>query len=153
MRSEPTAAAARATRWLLLACTLFGLAAMHTLGHTAMQMDDHAGHQPTAPIMAVAAAMHVSSENEATTTATADCPGCGQAAGPAAPGHGGMADWSTCLAVITGVAALVLLAALLLARRRPGALPTRSTRTRPRVSRGPPRPTGLTIAAISVLRI
>ncbi|MFI5894887.1 DUF6153 family protein [Actinoplanes sp. NPDC051513] len=141
MTGEPAAVAGRAARWLLLACTLFGLAAMHTLGHSGMHMDDHAGHQPTGPVMAAAAAMNISSDAVAITV-TAGCPGCG-----------GMAEWNVCLAVLTGLAVLVLLAALLLARRRPGGAPARSARTRPRVPRGPPRPAGLAVTAISVLRI
>jgi hypothetical protein len=36
-----TAGTGRVARWMLLACTLFGLAAMHTLGHAGMQMGAH----------------------------------------------------------------------------------------------------------------
>ncbi len=144
--------AGRMARWVLLACTLFGLAAMHTLGHAGMRMDEHAGHRLESP--AAVAAMGTSADVAATMPAmTDDCPGCVHVSGPAGPGHGGMADWSVCLAVLTGSAVLVLLVALLLTRSRQGGSPARAGGTRPRVPRGPPLLIGLRIAAVSVLRI
>jgi hypothetical protein len=41
---DEAVAAGRMARWLLLACTLLGLAAMHTLGHAAMSMPQHSSH-------------------------------------------------------------------------------------------------------------
>jgi hypothetical protein len=57
----------RSVRWLLLACTLFGLAAMHTIGHGGMHLEA-AGHHPAA--MAVAMPGAISAETAAGRKAT-----------------------------------------------------------------------------------
>ena len=139
----------RMARWMLLACTLFGLAAMHTLSHAGMRMDNRS-HASAGP----AAAMDPAADITAAVAAVADdCPGCAHTSGPAGPGHGGMPGWSVCPVVLTALAVLVLLAALLLARSGPGRCPARIAAVRLPSSRGPPRPAGLTLAAVSVLRI
>jgi len=152
MTGERTALTGPVARWMLLACTLFGLAAMHTLGHAGMRMDEHVGHRSVSP--AAAAVMdRPAGVTAAMTAVTNDCLGCVQAGSPAGPGHGGMAGWDVCLAVLTGLAVLVLLTALLVTRSRREGPPARAVGRRPRGPRGPPRPTGLTLAAASVLRI
>jgi hypothetical protein len=148
---EPVSAARAATvgriaRWILLGCTLFGLAAMHTLGHAGMRMaPGHAG-----------AAVRVA----AATMSAAEVPDSGapSAVGPGecASGHcdGGMSGWGVCQAVLSGLAVTVLLAALL-----SWAIPTRRANLNTivvafAVPRGPPRRSaGLTTASTAVLRI
>ena len=141
--------AGRVARWALLVCTLFGLAAMHTLGHAGMRMDAHPGHGPAG----AAVAMDVPVNGAAAQTALADdCPGCPHASGPHAPGRGGVPGWTVCLAVLGGLAVLVLLAALPWARLRRFGLPASAATARPPVPRGPPRSAGLILARLSVLR-
>lgn len=142
MHGQRTETAGRLARWLLLSCTLFGLAAMHTLGHVGPGV---ATHDPGAAMTVAPGGVH---ERTAVSAGDpADCPDghC--------DGHG-PGGWSVCLAVLGGLAALVLLAALLTwsASRRSRA------RTRgaggPAASRGPPRrPAGLTLASVAVLRV
>jgi hypothetical protein len=131
--------AVRLARWLLLVSTVFGLAMMHTLGHAGMQMDSPT-HQHAMAQGVVASAQKVAAEM------VAPCPDC-----PA--GHA-MDGWSVCLAVLSGLAVLVLLAALSLrlSRRspRPRVVPDRP----PGGPRAPPRPAaGLAVVSIAVLRI
>lgn len=140
MTATAATANARTARWLLLLCTVLGLTAMHTLGHTGMAAHDP--HTATAMTSADAAPSLTPAHN---------CTGdhC-----PANPGHSTPDGWSVCLAILTGLAAAVLLAvavfavasgfAALAAQRAPGF----------RLSRAPPgRPPGLTITATTVLRI
>ncbi|TNH28676.1 hypothetical protein FHG89_14705 [Micromonospora orduensis] len=144
--------AGRMARWVLLACTLFGLAAMHTLGHAGMHMGTHPGHGPAGAV-AVAGGMDVPADVAAAVTAvTGECPGCAHVSGPQGPGRDGMPGWSVCLAVLTGLAVLVLLTAWWWARPRPVGSQTRNVSALSRVSRGPPRPVGLSLARLSVLR-
>ena len=113
---------------MLLFCTLFGLAAMHTLGHAGLHMDEH-----THPAVS------------AVTAFTAAC------AGDGCGGHE-MSGWSICLAVLGGLAALVLLGAVLVGRLAYGG-PGRAGGDA-RGPRAPPgRRAGLTEASIAVLRI
>jgi len=139
-RQTPTAG--RIARWVLLSCTLFGLAAMHTLGHTSPL------HSPGTVAMA---AMGGSPDSVAMPAlAPPECP-AGHCDGH---GSGGMSGWSVCLAVLSGFIALVVLAALLswmmsgrgrLWEKKPG---------RPPVPRGPPRRSaGLALVSMAVLRI
>jgi hypothetical protein len=169
----------RSVRWLLLACTLFGLAAMHTIGHAGMRLEA-AGHHPATMAAALPGATSVepaavpgaiwaepaAAVPKTTWAVLAVAPGAtsvepavdgvcdgGCAHGPGSAPHGGMAGWSVCLAVLGAIATLILLAMLVAPSRR---------RERPAsvadpwavVSRGPPvRPAGLAVAAVSVLRI
>jgi hypothetical protein len=143
---QQTSTAGRLARWALLACTLVGLAAMHSLGHdagahaSAMRAEGH-----HTPVMTVAAADRA-----------ADCAGDGCTHLSALPGGGGddMPGWSVCLAVLGGFAIVVLLGAALLATARhyypAGALLGLSGAA----PRAPPDllPVGLTLATVSVLR-
>jgi hypothetical protein len=132
-------------RWLLLACTLLGLAVMHTVGHTSVGMATHAAHPG---MVAEVAAQVPSLAGRAAADAGDSCPGghC--------DGHGAMSGWSVCLAVLQGFAAAVLLTLVLLALvRYRGAMRQTTGGAVPASRAPPPRPTGLTIASISVLRI
>jgi hypothetical protein len=132
-------------RWLLLACTLLGLAVMHTVGHTSVGMAAHDAH----PGMVAEVAAHVPSlAGRVAADAGDSCPGghC--------DGHGAMSGWSVCLAVLQGFAVAVLLTLVLLALGRSrGIMRQAAGGTVPASRAPPPRPTGLTIASISVLRI
>ncbi|MEV4280111.1 hypothetical protein [Actinoplanes xinjiangensis] len=131
------------TRWVLLVCTLVGLAAMHTIGHTGPGGGTHA-----AGVSGTAVTMPVLPETVSAIRAAVPCPDghC--------DGHGAMGVFSICMAVLQGLAVAVLLALILLTVLGGlGLLPARE-RAATGVPRAPPvRRTGLTIAAISVLRI
>jgi uncharacterized protein DUF6153 len=131
------------TRWVLLVCTLVGLAAMHTIGHTGPGSHIHSA-------AASSAVAGMAGMTEATRAASAAAP----CLDGHCDGHGAMDVFSVCMAVLQGLGVAVLLALLLLTvlrglgRLRPWAFADTG------VPRGPPvRRTGLTIAAISVLRI
>jgi hypothetical protein len=146
VRQQQISAAGRLARWALLACTLVGLAAMHSLGHdggahaSAMLAEGH-----HAAVMTVAAADRA-----------VDCAGDGCTHLSALPGGGGddMPGWSICMAVLGGFAVVVLLGAAVLAVARrynsAGTLLGRSGAA----PRAPPGllPVGLTLATVSVLR-
>ncbi|WP_204299289.1 DUF6153 family protein [Actinoplanes campanulatus] len=139
----------RVARWVLLACTLVGLSAMHTLGHAGMHKPG--GHS---------AGVHVEGDSPVIRVLSADagsgdhCAGCVHLRSGDGDPDGGMAGRSICLAVLTGFAVLILLAALLhavLTRRRVprlrggrGAAPARAP---------PTGHVGLVLATDSVLRI
>jgi hypothetical protein len=135
----------RAARALLLLVTVFGLAAMHTLGHAGMRMDTaQPGMSPAISAMAVPGAPLIEAVAAASMPCGGDhCPG----------GHGAMDGWSICLAVLGGLAVFVLLAALSVAvggdRTR-----LRAATAAEAASRAPPiRRPGLTMASTAVLRI
>jgi hypothetical protein len=136
------AVSGRIARLVLLACTLFGLAAMHTIGHGGV---DHAGHHDEPLVAAVGSAF------AAGEAASEGCECDHTATQPL--GGSGMSGWGLCVAVLGALAVAVLLAALLL-----GAVTGRHP---PRTARGPCRraprappvlPFGLTLATVSVLR-
>jgi hypothetical protein len=136
----------RIARWVLLACTVFGLATMHTFGHAGMHIDGHGPHPTTVdgpPAVAPVAE-----------TAQADlCPGCAHVS-PVPHPVGGMPAWSICLAVLGGLAVVLLLAALVVCRSRSRVRLAAGTALRWFHPRGPPcHPAGLMIATVSVLRI
>ncbi|MFI7542205.1 DUF6153 family protein [Actinoplanes sp. NPDC049599] len=135
---------------VLLACTLFGLATMHTLGHAGMRMPtaDHHAVEAVEAITAVTAVTAVS----AVSAAHGDCDGgCAHAPGSSPPG--GMAGWAVCVAVLGAVLVIFLLALVLVRSRRRGPFAWRISRG-DAGSRGPPvRRVGLALAAGSVLRI
>ncbi|HEX8343445.1 MAG TPA: DUF6153 family protein [Actinoplanes sp.] len=144
MTAEQTAGIGRAARWVLLFCTLFGLATMHTLGHAGMHPDEHT-HPVTMPATAVAMADAAQLTPAAVTDTTCTGHDCGHDRQ-----HGTMSWWSICLAILGGLAAVVLLAALLQGpvRRRAGTGGGAAGRIR--TPRPPPRrPARLTV----VLRI
>jgi hypothetical protein len=136
-------------RLALFACTLVGLAAMHSLGHAG---GPHAsalsGHHP---VLGMAAS--------GTFTATPEDCHDGACAHVDAPTHnpgGGMSDWSICLAVLAATAAGVLLTALLLQRSTWAGATGTPGNSPPGASRAPPDPrpppVGLIVAEASVLR-
>lgn len=151
--------AGQVARLMLLACTLFGVVAMHSFGHL------HGAHAPLAiaahphapaPPAQVAGYDPMGSTDVASLAgfAAGSCPaqGCRHASAVerVAGGGGQHEGWNVCLAVLgsTGAALLpVLLPAIHLDRPRPGCWP-RSSRV---AARAPPA--GLTLAQVSVMRI
>jgi hypothetical protein len=126
---------------------------MHTLGHAGMQM--HAHDSPAAQTAAsLSGSMHdLGAMIAPATFATGGiCDGgCAHAPGPSP--HGGMTGWSVCLAVL-GALAMVFLLTVLGARSRRRGPPAPDTGSWAVMTRGPPvRPIGLTVAAVSVLRV
>jgi hypothetical protein len=124
-------------RLLLLACTVLGIAALHTIGH-ALSDVDHYG-----PVPVVAGAV-------AALTAPGDhggCDGDGCAHHLLAPTETDAASrwWEACLAVL-------MLAVGVIMRVHSGAAPTAAITPRPppRIFRRPP--IGLTLTAVAVLR-
>jgi len=135
------AVSGRVARLVLLACTLFGLAAMHTIGHGGV---DHVGHHDEPRAVAVGMAFAVGD-------AASDGCECDHAAMQPLGGSG-MSGWGLCVAVLGALAVAVLLAALLL-RAVTGRHPLRAARDPGRAPRAPPvLPFGLTLATVSVLR-
>jgi hypothetical protein len=129
----------RIARLALLACTLFGLAAMHTIGHSGMAHAAQPTHQfSTTPALGP----------------SDDCAGDGCVHPAALPGGGGaqMDRWGLCVAVLSAFAIAILLAGLLLTAT--GRFPLRSGDDRRRSApRAPPTlPLSLTLATASVLR-
>ncbi|GAA3347331.1 hypothetical protein GCM10020358_61710 [Amorphoplanes nipponensis] len=172
MRSDGTGQTGRFARLILLACTVFGLATMHTLGHSGVHApaaDPHgaasAGMASLAvnvPLVGMAAPGGMASgatvhdrgllRDVAVPASAGVCDGrCAHA--PGSSPHGGTAGWGVCVAVLGGLAMLVLLA-LAVAGSRTRGTGGPEPRRRSVVSRGPPvRRRGLALAAGSVLRI
>ncbi|MER7008314.1 DUF6153 family protein [Dactylosporangium sp. NPDC000555] len=143
----------RSARLALLLATLLGLTAMHTLGHQGPR--PAGGHEHPATTAGATAEHTASAPLMAVLTLAGACAadGCGAPLAGPAGGHGGMSDWSVCLAVLVAFAVLLLAVALLHARRGTAAAAARARvprRCGPRAP--PPRPVGLTLAAVSVLR-
>ncbi|RSM45643.1 hypothetical protein DMB66_50685 [Actinoplanes sp. ATCC 53533] len=136
------AVSGRIARLVLLACTLFGLAAMHTIGHGG---GGHAAHHDEPRAAAVGMALTVGD------TASDGCECDHTATQPI--GSSGMSGWGLCVAVLGALAVAVLLAALLLGAVT-GRHPLRTARGPcRRAPRAPPvLPFGLTLATVSVLR-
>ncbi len=132
-------------RLLLLACTLLGLAAMHTIGHGLMVgHSSHTAHTQTT--MAVASLTgHDGCAGDGCTSMTALADRTG--------GHG-MSPWELCVAILTAFTVAVLLAVLLL-RARTGRSPAPGSESgHARTPRAPPLLLmGLTLARVSVQRI
>ncbi len=145
VNEQRTVTTGRVARWVLLSCTLFGLAMMHTLGHAGPQVTHH---QFGAAVAVAAGAVHDSPAMSALVPGECHADHCD------GHGSGGMSGWSVCLAVLGGLLAVVLLVALL-----SGLVPGRGrireeSPGRPPVPRGPPRrPVGLVVASVAVLRI
>ena len=138
---------------MLLLCTLLGLATMHTLGHTELSMDS-SGHGDRATV-ATTTAMdpHGSSAHQTSAfrAAPSTCSGDYRGHDPA---HGGMAGWRACLAVLTGLAT-VLLALLLVgdAAHRTVVAGTDATAAVVRAYPPPGGRAGLALMSVAVLRI
>ena len=140
--SAEAASIGRFARWALLFCTLFGLAAMHTLGHAGMHGHGH-GPSMLGAAPAVAPVGHIAAQ-----AATAGCP-----EGHCRDGGAGM-GWSVCLAVVSGLVAMALLALLVLRSLR-ARVGLREVAAAPaHIPRAPPwRRHGLRVASLAVLRI
>ncbi|MET7706434.1 hypothetical protein [Micromonospora sp. NPDC005413] len=138
-----TARAARTgplVRFVLLACTLVGLAAMHSLGHDPAPPTTGTGAHTAA--MPAPAGQHD------------DCAGdgCAQAITAPASHDGHMPSWAVCLAILGAFTLTIALGLALLTETkivRSGLRPT----VRAAWSRGPPaRLIGLHLASVSVQR-
>jgi hypothetical protein len=148
-------------RLVLLACTLFGLAAMHTIGHNAAghgagHNDDHAESQPAAATEHVVAMAQVALNAVVPVVEPGGCAGdrCTPTALVAHGTSGGMSGWGLCVAVLSSFAIAVLLFALLLTRASGRFRLWEMSGGPARSPRGPPgRSFGLSVAAVSVLRI
>ncbi|MBM0259610.1 hypothetical protein [Micromonospora sp. 4G55] len=163
-------------RLLLLACTVLGLAAMHTIGHGTHSVASHPdGHAAVSQrVMLAQAALPEAvpvahgAAPEAVPAAHAAAPeavpvaqvalavsfaGQGDAVAlPADQPGGAPSGWSVCLAVLGAFTVALLLATLLLGRARP-AVDTRHPSGPSRGPRAPPpRPVGLRLVTVSVLR-
>ena len=139
----------RIARLVLLAGTLFGLAAMHTIGHSGMT---HAAHHSEAQSTSI----HQFSTMPAFTPASFDdCAGDGCVHPATLPGGGGaqLDRWGLCVAVLSAFGIAILLAGLLLTAVT-GRFPPRFGGDRRRQApRAPPiLPLSLTLATVSVLR-
>ncbi|MGI5519914.1 DUF6153 family protein [Micromonospora sp. CA-259024] len=142
--TQPAARAGLLVRFVLLASTLIGLAAMHSLGHdpiASMRSDGgHASHTAAQP--APPAAHGCDSDNCDHPSAT-----------PLGHGNAHLPGWQVCLAIVTAVGLTVALGALLLARTSHARPRQRPSRRAPS-SRAPPVPhVGLHLASVSVLRV
>ena len=132
---EQTTGIGRTARWFLLLGTLFGLAAMHTLGHSGMRMEP----EPNSATMAFTGPAAMSAP-----CPDGHCPG----------DHGAMDGWSICVAVLGGLAVFALLAELLIARRGRHERVLGEPASAAGTPRAPPiRPAGLILASTAVLRI
>ena len=140
----------RAARWMLLFCTLFGLATMHTLGHAGM--DSHTGVVSMASTQVDLLPGGTGSGMLRFEAVVTPCPDghCG-----GGHGTGGMDAWSVCLAVLGGLATVILLSVLLLRHRSGSVRPHDRAAGGPPVSRAPPgrRNLGLHVASLTVMRI
>ncbi|WFE26103.1 DUF6153 family protein [Solwaraspora sp. WMMD791] len=131
-------------RLALLLATALGLALMHTLGHTGVRADPHPAMAGMPTMTAGAAGMM-----GAVVTAAQPCPDghC--------DGHGGHSSgvWSACLAILSGLAVIVMLLWLLTTVRghRLVSVPAELGAVSPRAP--PDRTTGLMLASAAVLRI
>ncbi|MGC4806645.1 hypothetical protein [Micromonospora sp. DT233] len=180
--TRPAVRSGPLVRFVLLACTLVGLAAMHSLGHDptmALRADaGHPGQTTVGPAPGhhgrTAAGMDGGHLGRAAVLARsvvlarpavfippvvlalpAGCAGgtCeGQSASAYLGGHGHLPGWQVCLAVLTVLGLAVLLGLLLVTRA--GRARTRCW-SAPRVGRcraPPARRLGLHLASVSVLR-
>ena len=138
-----------AMRWLLLACTLFGLAAMHTVGHAG---PGHAMAMPDRPAIHHLRTMLAANTAHVTAPIGYRCPdGCVHLGSPG-PAGGHPDGWSVCLAVLAAFAIAMLVGWLLRAATNRGTA-NRSTRPLTITPRAPPPPrVGLLLADLSVLR-
>ncbi|GAA0467334.1 hypothetical protein Aca07nite_71220 [Actinoplanes capillaceus] len=130
------------TARLALLATALGLALMHTLGHTGVRTDTH----PAMTAMTTAVAAEAVS---AAVIAARPCPD-GHCDGH--DGHGSGA-WSVCLAILTGLAVMVMLLWLLAAGRGHRPVTAAGVLRVPSPRAPPDRPAGLTLASTAVLRI
>ena len=136
-------------QWLLLACTMFGLATMHTLGHTGMHGGAGGDHYP--PEFSVSAPADVDGVHVLAADAGDGCSGCADDADPL---HlGGMPGWAVCVAVLVSAATLALMLMAAHRRRRPERSAPGAARPRPLPRRRRDKSTALLLVTVSVLRI
>jgi hypothetical protein len=139
-------------RLLLIACTVIGVAALHTVGHAGVDTDQHSAATPGAVQTALNAVVPPS-VRPADTSNDNGCDGDGCTHQIAMPGDGNDSrhGWDVCLAILTLLLVTVLTA---FARRRTDDAPPRPATGR---RRPPPRDwacpaVGLTLASTAVVR-
>ncbi|GAA3489792.1 hypothetical protein [Streptomyces cremeus] len=137
-------------RLLLLVALLFGIVAMHTLGHPA---EEHGGSADPASVTArhqgLAAPLH---EAAAASAPAAPLAAAGLLAATSEPPLHGMDPMSVCLAVLTAWGVALLCALALSRRRREWAEPVRDSGLLRALWPHPP-PLRVALARLSVLRI
>ncbi|WP_203830335.1 DUF6153 family protein [Actinoplanes palleronii] len=147
MTSTTAATIGRTARTVLVLCTVFGLATMHTLGHAGVRAE----HPGTAAMTTVSAATALTGASFVAAPAAETCPDdhC-----TGHHDHDQMSVWSVCLAILGGLTVIVLLALALLAGARPDLRPRGAGASRRPATRAPPiAGAGLTLASTAVLRI
>ncbi|MCG5466782.1 DUF6153 family protein [Micromonospora sp. NPDC053740] len=141
--TQPAARTGHLVRFVLLACTLIGLAAMHSLGHDPLSMRSDSGHSsPTTAVLAPPAAQ------DGCTSDTCDQ----QTVTPAGHGNGHMPGWQVCLAVVTALSLAVVLGLLLFTHTSRAHTRIRSACCATSCRAPPARRLGLHLASVSVLR-
>ena len=142
------AASGRIARLVLLACTLLGVAAMHTVGHGAVT------HSPLRTVAVRSTIGSVVAVVTAARTSRDDCGGDGCAHPGAPPGDSrGRPWWQVCTGVLTGVAGAALLAGLLVAlSTRPRSPSPPVDPRRPRSGAGGLFSFGLVVTVVAVAR-
>jgi hypothetical protein len=150
----------RAAWWLLLACTVIGLASMHTLGHGSLSSALH-GARSMSHVVAGPADSHGGlAGGDLPARAGEPCAGhgcSGDGDGDGGGGHDG-AVWNVCLAVLAGLTLVLLpgwLLLLLLRGRNGVSAGTHGSGGSRGAARASPRArgVGLRLASVSVLRI
>lgn len=143
---------------MLLVSTVFGLATMHTLGHAGVHPATSTMASPAVAADAMAISDCAGCHTHGATTAS-DCGGCGGQDAVAlsgcgrCDGHGAMGAWTVCLAVLGGLAIVVLVALLLGGHRNRPGVGGRAV-TFGGTPRSPPSAlVGLTVASTALLRI
>ncbi|WP_431925720.1 hypothetical protein [Micromonospora wenchangensis] len=142
-------------RLLLLVGTLLGLSAMHTLGHDTHLGGGHSADQGTAtggPHRSTAG-HDARADRSSIREPVPAVGGCGDGCAAVLPGRSSDSPstaWSVCLAVL-GALTVTVLVLLFAVRSRPAGVSRPPSRPRePRAP--PPRPLGLRLATVSVLR-
>ena len=143
------AASGRIARLVLLACTLVGLAAMHTVGHGAVTQS------PPRTVAVRSAIGSVVAVVTATRASRDDCGGDGCAHSGAPPTDSrGDPWWQVCTGVLTGAAGGTLLAGLLMALSIRWTSPSPPVdRRRPRSGAGGLFSFGLVVTLVAVARM
>ena len=159
MQTRRAAVVRRIARLLLLFCTLLGLAAMHTIGHDAAGHGTGHGHVRSPPAAATQHVIAMAQVGLSAVVPVVEPVGCaGDGCTPVDlmvhGTSGGMSGWGLCVAVLSSFAIALLLSALLLTRVTGRSRLPDLGGGAARSPRGPPgRALGLSVAAMSVLRM
>ncbi|WP_155123421.1 MULTISPECIES: DUF6153 family protein [unclassified Actinoplanes] len=144
MTSAAAATIGRTARIVLLLCTVFGVAMMHTLGHSGVRPEHSSAAAMTTMLSTVAIPALAPS------AATDEC----QDDHCTGHHHDQMTVWSVCLAILGGLAVVVLLVMVLVAAAHPGSVPRSREWSRRQATRAPPTAgAGLILVLTAVLRV